>query len=36
LEHQKIGVYKIDQSSYKPFKSQQQIAQFQAVLEKML
>jgi dTDP-glucose pyrophosphorylase len=36
LEHQKIGVYKIDQSLYKPFKSQQQIAQFQAVLEKML
>jgi dTDP-glucose pyrophosphorylase len=36
LKHQKIGVYKIDQSLYKPFKSQQQIAQFQAVLEKML
>jgi dTDP-glucose pyrophosphorylase len=36
LEGKQIGVYRIDKEAYKPFKSQQQLAQFQSVLEKLL
>ena len=36
LEGKQIGVFRIDKEAYKPFKSQQQLAQFQSVLEKLL
>lgn len=35
LEGKKIGVFRIDKEAYKPFKSQQQLAQFQSVMEKL-
>ncbi len=36
LDQKKVGVYRIDKSEYKPFKSQQQIQKFQSVLEQIL
>jgi dTDP-glucose pyrophosphorylase len=36
LEQKKIGVYQIEKSAYKPFKTKHQIEQFQMVLEKLL
>jgi len=35
LEGKQIGVFRIDKEAYKPFKSQQQLAQFQSVMEKL-
>lgn len=36
LEQKKVGVYQIEKTDYKPFKSQQQIQKFQSVLEQIL